>query len=272
KTDGVHQLQPLFLLLVAAGRFGVFTRTARAAVTTEAAAITIATEAAAFAITAEAAFAEATAATIVTLAVTVSLAHHRRRAFLVLLDADREIADDVFGDALLALDLGDRRRRRVDVEQHEVCLAVLVHAIGEGPHAPVLGLGDLAAGLLDNAGHLGRQFFHLLWARVLTREKNMLVKRHGCPFLVLARLLASSPSRPWERTRKLKKAETRDDGPTGPVTSTKELLRPSVQLPAGIHGCAPYKDFGRIGKANRLRFGGPSGRDEMKGHRARNTN
>src|ERR1700681_872640 len=26
------------------------------------------------------------------------------------------------------------------------------------------------------------------------------------------------------------------------------LLRPSVQLPAGIHGCAVYKDFGRNGK------------------------
>ena len=26
------------------------------------------------------------------------------------------------------------------------------------------------------------------------------------------------------------------------------LLRPSVQLPAGIHGCAVYKDFGRYGK------------------------
>jgi hypothetical protein len=27
-----------------------------------------------------------------------------------------------------------------------------------------------------------------------------------------------------------------------------KLLRPSVQLPAGIHGCAGYKGFGRDGK------------------------
>ena len=29
------------------------------------------------------------------------------------------------------------------------------------------------------------------------------------------------------------------------------MLRPSVQLPAGIHGCAPYKDFGRHSKGKR---------------------
>ena len=29
-----------------------------------------------------------------------------------------------------------------------------------------------------------------------------------------------------------------------------KLLRPSVQLPAGIHGCAVYKDFGRVGKGS----------------------
>src|SRR5207253_3492000 len=140
------------------------------------------------------------AGTVVTLAVAIGLAHHRRRTFFVFLDADAEIADHVFADALLALDLGDRRGRRLDVEQHEVRLAVLVHAVGEGAHAPVLGLADLAAGLFDNAGHLGRQFFHLLGARVLTREKDMLIKRHGGPFLELARLPASSPSRPSERT------------------------------------------------------------------------
>src|SRR5882724_2134841 len=30
-----------------------------------------------------------------------------------------------------------------------------------------------------------------------------------------------------------------------------KLLRPSVQLPAGIHGCAGYKDFARDGKGTR---------------------
>src|ERR1700735_2986946 len=99
-------------------------------------------------------------------------------------------------------------------------LAILVHAIGQGAYAPVFHLHDLAAELLDDAGHLGGQFFNLLGARILTREKNMLIKRHGCPYQLLARFPAASPSNPSERTRYAQKAEARDDGPTGPATST----------------------------------------------------
>src|SRR6516164_7251851 len=158
KTDGVHQLRPLLLLLFRR-RFGFFALATRAALTAEAA-ITITTESAAVTIAAEAAISIAAeaAATIVALA---------------------QIADHVFTDALLPLDLGDRRRRRVDVEQHEVRLPILVHAVGEGAHAPVFRLGDLAAVLFDDAGHLSGQLLDLLGARVLAREKNMLVKRHG---------------------------------------------------------------------------------------------
>src|SRR5438445_13401600 len=32
------------------------------------------------------------------------------------------------------------------------------------------------------------------------------------------------------------------------IAKKVRLLRPSVQLPAGIHGCAVYKDFERAGK------------------------
>src|ERR1700710_2066756 len=35
------------------------------------------------------------------------------------------------------------------------------------------------------------------------------------------------------------------------IAKKVRLLRPSVQLPAGIHGCAVYKDFGRQGKDGR---------------------
>src|SRR3954453_13208692 len=35
---------------------------------------------------------------------------------------------------------------------------------------------------------------------------------------------------------------------------TNDLLRPSVQLPAGVCGCAPYKGFGRFGKVAGSRF------------------
>ena len=42
----------------------------------------------------------------------------------------------------------------------------------------------LPPSLLDDARDLGGQFFDLLGARILTREKYMLIKRHGSPFLV----------------------------------------------------------------------------------------
>ena len=84
--DGVHLRLPLALLLLA--RFGdLFARTARTAVATEAAAIAVAAEATALAVATEAA-----TTAIVTLAVTIGLAHHRRGTFLVLVDADAQIA------------------------------------------------------------------------------------------------------------------------------------------------------------------------------------
>src|SRR5262249_27105362 len=140
------------------------------AIAAEAAAITVAAEPSALTVAAEA------AATVVTFTVAIGLAHHRRRAFLQLVDTNAEIANHVLADALLPLDLSDRRRRRVDVEQHEVRLAILVHAIGERAHTPVLGLGDLAAKSFDDARHLGRQLLDLLGARVLARKKYMLIE------------------------------------------------------------------------------------------------
>ena len=75
------------------------------------------------AVEAAAVAAEATVARSAVVAVT--LLQHRRRAFFERIDAERHEAEDVFVDAHLALHLGDRGRRRVDVEQREVGLAVL---------------------------------------------------------------------------------------------------------------------------------------------------
>src|SRR5580704_2973941 len=116
KTDGVHQLQPLFSLLNRC--IGVVARTARTTVTAVAATVTVAPE------TAFAVATEAATTTVIAIAVAIGLAHHGRRAFLVFLDANTEIADHVFADPLLPLDFGDRRRRAVDVQQHEMCLAI----------------------------------------------------------------------------------------------------------------------------------------------------
>jgi hypothetical protein len=64
-----------------------------------------------------------------------------------------------------------------------VGLAVLADAVGEGFHAPVFGLVDLAAQSFDDGFVLVGEFFHLLRAKILARKKNVLVKRHAVPFL-----------------------------------------------------------------------------------------
>src|SRR5207245_5386711 len=59
----------------------------------------------------------------------------------------------------------------------------LLQPIRQRPNPPASHLHHLSAELLDDPGHLGGQFLYLLGARILTREKNMLIERHGCPFL-----------------------------------------------------------------------------------------
>src|SRR5215217_7961309 len=75
-----------------------------------------------------------------TLAVLVAAAHHRRRALLVLVDLDGEEADHILVDVRLALELGNGRGRRVDVEHYVMRLAVLRDAVSEGAQTPGLGL------------------------------------------------------------------------------------------------------------------------------------
>src|SRR5689334_7718170 len=84
-----------------------------------------------------AAAAKAAFTALVALAVAIGLAHHRRRAFLELVNAHRQVAQDVFVDPLLPLDLDDRGRRRIDVQQREMRLAVLSDAERERLDAPV---------------------------------------------------------------------------------------------------------------------------------------
>ena len=122
-----------------------------------------------------AAIAEAAAAALVALAVALDLAHHGRRAFLKLVDANGEIAQHVFVDALLALDLHDRGRRGIKVEQREMRLAVLVDAEVQRLHAPVFVLGDLATQTFDDGGELLGQVLDLLRADVLARQIDVFV-------------------------------------------------------------------------------------------------
>ena len=96
----------------------------------------------------------------------------------MLVDLEGEEADHILVDVRLALELGDRRGRRVDVEHHVVRLAVLRDSIGEGAQTPGLGLGDLPAIVGDDLGGVFRERIDLGLGEVLTREENMLVERH----------------------------------------------------------------------------------------------
>src|SRR5947208_9013520 len=81
-------------------------------------------------------------------------------------------------DAHRALELGDRRRRSLDIEQDVMALAVLFHAVGEIAQAPIFALLDLAALLRDQLGKAVGQSVHLRAGDVLARDKHILVKRH----------------------------------------------------------------------------------------------
>ena len=141
----------------------------------------------------------AVAALAVLALVAVALLHHHRRLGLERLDADGHEAEDVLVDAHLALHLGDRRRRGVEVEEREMRLAVLLDAVGEGLDAPHLGLLDLAAVLLDDALVLVDHRLDLLGRHVLASHEDVFVERHIGPFSRLSSsldaLMSSEASR-----------------------------------------------------------------------------
>src|SRR5712671_680749 len=164
------------------------------------------------------AVAPAVAAAFVPVTVAIDLSHHRRRAGLEFLDPHRNGAQHIFPDVLLPLDLGDRRSRRIHVEEGEMRLAVLTDAIGKGFDAPILHLRDAAAHLLDDALKMGRNFIDLLLRQILPRQKNMLIQWHvnTSPRSALIRRQAL---RAFPERLESSKAGTRDVGPYGPAVS-----------------------------------------------------
>jgi hypothetical protein len=119
---------------------------------------------------------------VLLLLLTIRFAHHRRRTIFVRLDADREIAQHIFVETFLSLDLVKCRGRSIDVKQRHVRFAVLANAVGEGLQAPILVLCDLATHLSDYPGQLRGQFLNLLRAQVLARKVDVFVQRHEMPF------------------------------------------------------------------------------------------
>ena len=102
----------------------------------------------------------------------------------MLVNAHGHIADDIFVDLRLALELGDAIARSIEVEQHEMRLAVALDLVGQALEAPGLGLGDLALVGFDNLGSCGSQRIDLRLAQILARQEDMLVKRHALPFSI----------------------------------------------------------------------------------------
>src|SRR5262249_7148323 len=105
--------------------------------------------------------------------------HDRRRALLEGVDAHGQETDDVLVDRHRPLELLHGGRRRVDVEQRVVALAVLLDAEGEGPQTPVLFLGDGAALCGDQFGKLVGEGLHLRRRHILARNEDVFVQRHS---------------------------------------------------------------------------------------------
>ena len=92
--------------------------------------------------------------------------------FFELFDADRQVAQNVFIEAHIALHLGDGGGRGVEIEQHVMALPVFLDAEGEVAQAPVLALFYFATLLGHDAGELVRQRVDLRPGNVLARNKN----------------------------------------------------------------------------------------------------
>src|SRR5205085_9377940 len=101
--------------------------------------------------------ARATVAAVATIAAVALLAaHHRRRTLFMVVDADGEEADDVLVDVGLALELGNRRGRGIDVEGDVMGLAVLGDAVSEAAQAPGFGLDHRPAVIGQDLGRVFR--------------------------------------------------------------------------------------------------------------------
>jgi hypothetical protein len=112
----------------------------------------------------------------------------------VLLDADGEIAQHVLVDAHVALELVHGRRRRIEIEQHVVALAVLLDAVGDVAQAPIFALRDLPAMLGDERGELVGDCLDLRGGDVLPRDEHVLVERHRFSLWLFAAPALRGPS------------------------------------------------------------------------------
>src|SRR4029079_8489113 len=167
--------------------------------------------------------------------------------FLVLVHTYGDVAQHVLAEPFLALDLVESRRRCVDVEKCEMRLAVLPQTIGEGLHAPLLGLDDLASHLLENAGELGGKFFDLLGAGILARQEDVFIEghRYAFPCVMLPRREALRTLS--GKARMLRRREHGTPDHQAPPQRRVPCDRPFSSRP-GSSGNAGYRVFRPKGK------------------------
>jgi hypothetical protein len=173
---------PFRSLLRRAGRFhGLVTRGASLTVAPAIAPIAVSTIAAIAAI----ATITVTKSPATFVAVAIGLAQHCRWTFFKFIDPYGQVAQHVLAQAFLALDLIDCGRWRIEVKQSEVGFAIFAQAIGQGSDAPLFGLDDFPAQLLDDAFELGRQLFDLLRTDILASQEDVLVEGHEDAFPIV---------------------------------------------------------------------------------------
>ena len=93
-------------------------------------------------------------------------------------DADREATQNVFVQAQLTFQFGNRSGRCVDGQLGVVTLAVFLDAISDGAQAPLFGFFDLATVIGDHGRHHFGQTFDLLCRKVLACDEHAFIKSH----------------------------------------------------------------------------------------------
>ena len=103
------------------------------------------------------------------------------------LDLDGHVADNVFVDLRLTLQLGDDIAGGIDLEHHVMRLAVLGDLVRQATQAPALGFHDPAVIIVDDLGGVFRQCIHLRLCQILARKEHMLIQSHVLSFVLADR-------------------------------------------------------------------------------------
>ena len=150
----------------------------------------------------------------------------------MLIHPDGHEPQDVLMQPHLAFHLRDRGMRRIDIEKLIMTFAVFLHLIGEGAQAPIFGLANGAAAILDDGREGLDHRLDLLRGNIRPRDQYMFIEAHGAlSFPVRARRKA--PFEPISVKGKAPK-DCQRSGDTGARTKVQpQPERRSVQPPTG---------------------------------------